>query len=92
MVVVQIRVVDAAREAARALARGDPSSAAVEAARRVAPAGAAVSITAGERVVVRVSASASPPAGSLVGGLGVRVEAEAVALAEEGEADVASRG
>lgn len=86
VVVDQIRVVDAAREAARALARGDPQSEAVGVARRVAPAGARVRVSvSGERVVVHVSSRATAPAGGLAGGWGVTVDAEAVALTEEGE-------
>lgn len=85
VVVEQIRVVDAAREAARALARGDPQSEAIAVARRVAPEGSRVRVSvSGERVVVHVSSRATAPAGGLVGGWGVTVDAEAVALAEEG--------
>src|SRR4051794_31429186 len=52
----QVRVVDAARDAARAVARGDDSQAAAVAARRTARKGADVHITAdGPMATVRVS-------------------------------------
>lgn len=83
VVAVQIRTVDAAREAARAVARGDPPADAVAVARRVAPAGAAVRIDQGDPVVVRVTVEVGSPASSLLGGFSVSVEAEAVALSED---------
>ena len=87
VVVEQIRVVDAAREAARSLARGDPESQAVALARRVAPDGARVRVSAsGDHVLVRVSSRATAP-GGLLDGMGVTVDAEAVSLAEEGGSD-----
>jgi broad specificity phosphatase PhoE len=53
---MQVRCVDAAREAARLAARGDEGSA-VDAARRVAPGGALVAVRHdGEFVVVTVTA------------------------------------
>ena len=79
----QVRVQDAARETARALARGDDRGAAVTVGRRVAPAGSRVSIsTNGERVVVRVVARVPGP-GGLVRLPGAVLHAEAVALLEE---------
>lgn len=52
----EVRCVDAARLAARALARGDPVGAAVAAAARAAPGGAAVEVHAGgEEVTAEVS-------------------------------------
>jgi hypothetical protein len=82
--VAQVRVVDASREAARAVARGDDEALALGLARRIAPEGATVRVTVsgGE---VRVATSARVPApGGLLGSLpGVRVEAEAVAATEE---------
>ena len=60
----QVRAVDAAREAARAVARGDSEAEAVGLARAVAPSGARVSVvTEGGRVVVRVRASVHGPGG-----------------------------
>jgi Flp pilus assembly protein TadG len=83
VVVAQVRVVDAAREAARALARGDPALEASELARRVAPAGAAVVVTdQGDEVIVTVRVRLDPPGGGLLDLAGVTVRAEAVALAE----------
>ena len=74
---MQVRCVDAAREAARLAARGDDGSAAV-AAQRIAPDGAAVQLRReGEFVVARVTArSVLLPA--------VTVTAEAVAAVEPG--------
>ncbi|GAA4122274.1 hypothetical protein GCM10022215_27980 [Nocardioides fonticola] len=81
----QVRVTDAAREAARATARGDTWPQAQELALRVAPAGASVErSTESGAVVVRVEADAGGP-GGLLGRLvpDVRVGATAVAAAEE---------
>ncbi|MEO7234388.1 MAG: TadE family type IV pilus minor pilin [Lapillicoccus sp.] len=53
----QVRCVDAARLAARALARGDPEGPARSLAERAAPAGSTVTVTsAGPEVTVEVSA------------------------------------
>jgi hypothetical protein len=74
---VQLRCVDSAREAARLASRGD-ERAAVEAARRVGPAGAQVELRRdGDFVVARVSANPAP-------WLRVRIAAEAVAAREPG--------
>jgi hypothetical protein len=63
----QVRCVDAARLAARALARGDSGAAAVGLAARAAPAGARVSTAVGADLVrVTVTARRSVP-GSAVG-------------------------
>lgn len=81
----QIRVVDAAREAARAVARGDDVAAARELARRIAPDGARVLVSAtGGRVVVRASAHVAGPGGLFDLLPGVEVSARSVALAEQG--------
>lgn len=73
--VLQIRCVDAAREAARLAARGDDG---VAAAHRVAPAGAVVSVRRdGALLVARVSAT-SPLLP------GIAIAAEAVSAAESG--------
>ena len=76
-VAMQVRCVDAAREAARLAARGDDRAAA-EAARTVGPAGAQVEVRRGDgRVVARVAArSALLP--------GVTISAEAVTAIEPG--------
>lgn len=73
----QLRCVDAAREAARAAARGDPAAIAVG--KRVAPAGASVTVSRGSDLI-RVSVSAPLPAvGWAWSG---RIEATAVAEPE----------
>lgn len=79
----QVRVIDASREAARAVARGDDVTAAEAVALRIAPEPARVSIQvdAGQ-VVVTTSARVTGP-GGLLGSLpGVTVSADAVALME----------
>ena len=79
----QVRVVDASREAARAVARGDDAVAAETIARRIAPAGARVRIEVGDdQVAVTTSARVSGPGGLLAALPGVTVSAEAVALVE----------
>jgi hypothetical protein len=76
-VAMQVRCLDAAREAARLAARGDDRSAA-EVARRIAPARAGLEVRRdGELVVARVSAG-SPLLP------GITVAAEAVSAAEPG--------
>lgn len=80
----QVRTVDAARETARAAARGDPTSVAVAAGRRVAPPGAAVTVAVtDEQVVVDASAMVSGPGGLFEWLPQVRVHARAVAVSEE---------
>jgi hypothetical protein len=74
---MQVRCVDAAREAARLAARGD-DRAASEAARVVGPAGAGLEIRRSDgRVTARVTAK-SPVL------VGITIVAEAVAAAEPG--------
>ncbi|WP_257428359.1 TadE family type IV pilus minor pilin [Nocardioides carbamazepini] len=82
--VAQVRTVDAAREAARAMARGDDAGAALALGERVAPDGVRLSVRhVGDRVVVRARGRFSGP-GGLFGAIpGATLEAEAVALAEE---------
>jgi Flp pilus assembly protein TadG len=71
----QLRCTDAAREAARLVARGEHGQA-EDAARTVAPAGATVIIRVdGDEVIVEVSAR---PAGGVLPGLSIRAEAMAV--------------
>ena len=61
----QIRCVDAARLAARSLARSDPDAVALGLARSAAPAGATVTVSSGgDRITVTVSSRRS------IGGLG----------------------
>ncbi|WP_434593675.1 TadE family type IV pilus minor pilin [Streptomyces sp. A5-4] len=75
----QIQCVDAARAGARAVARQEPQGASVAAARQAAPRGAVVTIDR-EGDQVRVAVEAPAPG---LGGLSLRLRAEAVALAEE---------
>ena len=80
----QVQVIDASREAARAIARGDEQAAAVAVARRVAPEGVAVEVSReGDRVVVSASAKVHGPGGLFSHLPAVRVSADAVALVEE---------
>lgn len=83
LAVTQIRVVDAARESARALAREEPAQVAVGLGRRVAPEGARIDLTEGDGTVrVRVVAEVRGP-GGIFGFLpAVEVDAEAVSAAE----------
>lgn len=80
----QVRVIDASREAARAVARGDTAAAAESMARRIAPTGAEVHIrTAAGEVRVTTSARVAAP-GGLLGALpGFTVSDEAVATTEQ---------
>ena len=80
----QVRVVDASREAARAVARGDAVTAAEAVALRIAPEGARVSVAVGDgQVVVTTTARVRGPGGLLASLPGVTVSDEAVALVEE---------
>jgi hypothetical protein len=74
---MQVRCVDAAREAARLAARGDDGSAS-DAARSIAPDGAAVQLRRDGGFVVATVTARSPLLP------GVTVAAEAVAAAEPG--------
>ena len=79
----QVRVVDASREAARAVARGDDVSAAQEVALRIAPERARVRIEVEDTEVSVVTSARIPGPGGLLASLpGVTVTAEAVALVE----------
>lgn len=81
----QVRVVDAARETARAAARDESRSAAVALGRRVAPDGSQISVREdGDTVVVQVRARVRGPQGLFRFVPGVPVEAEAVAAKEPG--------
>lgn len=82
--VTQVRVVDAARETARALARDEPADVAVGLGQQVAPKGARIKVTeASGTVIVRVTSEVSGPGGLFDFVPSVTVDAEAVALAEE---------
>jgi Flp pilus assembly protein TadG len=81
----QLRAVDAARETARALARGDTPEAAVAVGERVAPDGATVRVVTGEgRVHVTVTGEVAGPGGIFDALPPAQLHAEAVAVLEEG--------
>ena len=81
--VAQVRVVDAARETARALAREDDPDEAIERGRRVAPDGARITVvTDGDDIEVTVKARVSAP-GGLFDFPGFAASATAVAAKEE---------
>ena len=80
----QVRVVDGAREGARALARGDDPVTARSLATEVAGAGATVRIGQdGGRVVVTVERTVTGPGGLLGHLAGVRLHATAVTAPEQ---------
>ena len=79
-VTAQMRCVDAARETVRAAARGDTGAPAVG--RRVAPSGAAVSVTRDSRMVRSVVSARVRPLGPWFPAVTVR--ATAVAVVEPG--------
>lgn len=82
----QVRTVDAARETARALARGDDPVAAQALGERIAPSGVQVTVRReGDRVVVRASGRMRGPGGLFRRLPGAELEAEAVAVVEVGE-------
>jgi len=78
----QLRVVDAARETARAVARGDDVGSALAAGERVAPDGAQVTVAGGgpggEVVAVAVARIDGPTVLAWLPGVTVRAEAVAV--------------
>lgn len=81
--ITQVRVVDAARETARAMARSESPSTAVALGRSVAPAGSRFSVSRDARsVTVRVSAPVPAPGGLLARLPRVTLHAEAVAAQE----------
>jgi Flp pilus assembly protein TadG len=84
----QLRCVDAAREAARAAARGDPQGQVLALARAAAPQGAVVAVSeSGATVTVEVSAVSRAP-GGLGGLLALPVAATTVAVREPGTAGI----
>ena len=81
--VAQVRVVDAARETARAASRGDDPGAAVAAGERVVPPGGSVTVVAaGDTVTATATAPVAGPGGLFDALPAVTVRAEAVALVE----------
>ncbi len=79
----QARTVDAAREVARAVARGDDTGAAVDRGERIAPDGVGFSVRRdAELVVVRATGRVAGPGGLFARLPGAELEAEAVALEE----------
>lgn len=84
LAVAQVRVVDAAREVARATARDESRSTALALGRRVAPRGSVIEVHVhGGTVVASVRAHVRGPRGMLGFLPGVDVESEAVAAAEQ---------
>ncbi len=80
----QVRAVDAARETARALARGDDQQSAVDRGLQVAPDGAHLAITrTGTDVRVTVTAHVQGPAGLFAHLPSPEIHAEAVAADED---------
>ena len=79
----QARAVDAARETARAIARGDDEGTSTQLGRRIAPSGSVISIREGQdTVVVTVRAQVKGPGGVLGFLPGHAVRAQAVAERE----------
>lgn len=81
--IAQVQCVDAARDAARALARDEPRSQVVAAARSMAPDGAKVEVEqTADRVEVRVSYRATPPGEWFDGALALSLGSTSVLPAE----------
>jgi hypothetical protein len=79
----QVRCVDAARDGARAAARGEPGSAVVAAAKLAGPPGCDVEVShEGDRVMVAVRARVGPASGALAAIPAPEAEATAVAVSE----------
>jgi Flp pilus assembly protein TadG len=80
--IAQVQMIDAAREAARATARGDPVDEAVSRGERVAP-GSTVTVTMGDGAAVATASGDVGPPGGLLGFLPeVHLHARAVTAAE----------
>lgn len=79
----QMRATDAAREAARALARGESVARAEQLARQAAPGVAVRVVRSGDQVRVVVEQDLAPPEGLLGHLPGADVHAEAIALLED---------
>jgi len=85
--IAQVRTVDAARETARALARGDEDSAAVGRGEQVGPTGTSIAISRGATQVVATATVEVHGPGGLLGFLpGARLHASATAAAEDAAA------
>ncbi|HET7328666.1 MAG TPA: TadE family protein [Nocardioidaceae bacterium] len=85
--VAQVRCVDAARDAVRALARDEPEAAVVAAAREMLPPGARVQVSrSGSSVEVRISYAATPPGSWLDGAMAWPIDATASMPSEAGGA------
>ncbi len=84
--IAKVETVDAARDAARVLARGDAPAVAHEAVRRAAPAGAAVAVdrSSAGAITVTVSVEAHAPGWLLVPLPAVTVSSSASTPVEEG--------
>jgi len=81
--VAQVRVVDAARETARAVARDEPADQAIRLGERVAPDGATVTVSEhGDTVRVEVTADVRGPGGLFRFLPSVDVDASTVAAKE----------
>lgn len=87
----QIRCVDAARATARALARGDVEGAALGVGRRLAPPGAAFSVS-GSSGEVAVEVTSAPAAGLRWLGSKVSPSGHAVAVREDLDPPVTGQG
>ena len=80
----QLRMVDATREVARALARGDATDEALDRGRLVAPAGAALTVTTlDDRVVVSGSVTVDGVGGLFDALPSIELTADAVAARED---------
>jgi Flp pilus assembly protein TadG len=80
----QVRAVDAARETARALARGDDQASAVDRGLEVAPPGSRIAVSrGGGQVRVVVTGRVQGPGGLLAGMPAPELHAEAVAADED---------
>lgn len=80
----QLRCMDAAREGARTVARGEQQAAVVAAVRRVAPRNATVHVSTGGKLVRVTVAADVQPLGGLVGRLpALHVSADATAARED---------
>ena len=80
----QVRMVDATREAARAVARGDDAESALDRGRQVAPPGAVLTVTSsGDQVVVSGTVEVDGVGGLLEVLPSVEVAAEAVSARED---------
>jgi len=81
--VSQVRAIDAARETARAIARGDDPASGIDLGRQIAPGGAEFEVTTEEGIVrVVVTAEVRGPGGALEFLPGFQARAEAVAALE----------